>query len=130
MAAVFGVSGGSATASKQDSLERRRAVALGRAVYKICRKGKCQRSDLPVRVRVWRDKKGAARVLEYRTLGCSDGMVTFHDASGKFLVEEQTGPREPDEWDSPDDRKITRLLSGLTKAESYSCHNLPSLEEQ
>jgi hypothetical protein len=122
--AILCLSSASATASKEGLAERPRDAALTRAVNKICREGRCQRDDALTTVTVWRDKKSAPRLLRYESAGCSHPAIAYHDARGKFLVAEQTGPREPNEWNSPRDRKIDRLKSGLTAAESYSCHDI------
>jgi hypothetical protein len=121
---------GGPAAAKQESLERPRDPSLARAIKKICRTGGCQQNPALTDVRVWRDKKATARVLVYRSTGCHDVLVTYHDVSGRLLVTEQTGPREPDEWNSPDDRKIDKLLSGLTAAESYPCHGIPPITDK
>jgi hypothetical protein len=101
--------------------ERAPDPSLKGAVAKICRKGTCQRAGFPGEVRVWRNKQDRVRLLEYRGYGCFHFSISYYDPKGKFLVAQATGPREPEEWDSPDDRKIRKLREGLTEAEYYDC---------
>jgi len=128
--AILGASGDAATAPRRDDPGSPRDVALARAVDKICRRGKCQRSDTLTKVEVWRDKRSRARLLVYTSTGCSETIVTYHDVAGRFLVAELGGPREPDEWNAPEDRKIERLKTGLKAAESYLCHEIASPTEK
>jgi hypothetical protein len=75
-------------------------------------------------VDVLRDGKGNAALLVYKSMGCSHMHITYHDLAGTFLVSQQTGPREPDEWNSPDDQNIERLRTGLVEAEGHACSRL------
>lgn len=97
--------------------------ALLRAVAKICRKGSCQRQGTLSLVQVWRNKQGKVRLLEYNGGGCFHAHITYHDPAGRFLVAQASGPREPEDWNSPDDRKIRKLHDGLTEAEYYACND-------
>jgi hypothetical protein len=71
-----------------------------------------------------RDQKGQAALLIYKGTGCSHWQITYHDVWGNRLVSQQTGPREPDEWNSPDDQKIEQLRAGLVEAEGHACRRL------
>jgi hypothetical protein len=96
--------------------------ALQRAVAKICRKAPtCPSRTPPGEVRVWRNKQGKVRLLEYYGMGCNHASISYYDPKGKFLVAQTPGPREPEDWNSPDDQKIRKLRAGLTEAEYYDC---------
>jgi acetyl esterase/lipase len=91
----------------------------------ICLRGSCKGPDgRDGSVDVLRDGKGNAALLVYKSMGCSHMQITYHDLSGTFLVSQQTGPREPDEWNSPSDQKIERLRAGLVEAEGHACRRL------
>jgi hypothetical protein len=108
-------------AEERAEMERPPDPAVLRAVVKICRKGGCQRTGRVSYVQVWRNEQGKVRLLEYNGTGCFHAHVTYHDPAGKFLVAQTSGPRDPEEWDSPDDRKIRKLHTGLSEAEYYAC---------
>jgi hypothetical protein len=113
--------GASEGAAEDPRPERSPDPALKRSVSKICRKGTCQRAGFPGEVRVWRNTQGKVRLLEYNGMGCFHAAISYYDPKGKFLVAQTTGPREPEDWNSPDDRKIRKLREGLTEAEYYDC---------
>jgi hypothetical protein len=110
-----------------DKLRANRApdTALLPVLQQLCFRGSCKGADgLGGSVDVMRDRKGNAALLIYTGIGCPHKQVTYHDVRGTFLVAEQTGPREPDEWNSPDDQKIQRLRAGLVEAEGHACSRL------
>jgi hypothetical protein len=98
---------------------------LARVLKDLCIRGGCRDSDGGrALVGVWRDKDGKIGAIVYRGFACPHATITYHDAKGKLLLVEQTGPREPDEWNSPNDKKINALMAGLKEVESESCARL------
>jgi hypothetical protein len=109
--------------SRKDRPDSR--AALAGVLTKVCDQGSCQDSDGGrALVGVWRNKEGKIGAVVYRGYACPHASVTYHDAQGKFLIAAQTGPREPDEWNSRDDQKIKALMTGLKEVESESCARL------
>lgn len=95
------------------------------AMQQLCLRGTCRGPDgRDGSVDVMRDQKGQAALLIYKGTGCSHWQIAYHDVWGNRLVSQQTGPREPDEWNSPDDQKIERLRAGLVEAEGHACRRL------
>jgi acetyl esterase/lipase len=95
------------------------------AMQQVCLRGNCRGPDgRDSSVDVMRDQKGQAALLIYKGTGCSHWQISYHDVWGNRLVSQQTGPREPDEWNSPDDQKIERLRAGLVEAEGHACRRL------
>jgi hypothetical protein len=91
----------------------------------VCIQGSCRDADGGrALVAAWRDKEGKLGAIVYRGFACPHGSVTYHDAQGKYLLAEEGGLREPNEWNSPNDQKIKALMIGLKEVESESCERL------
>jgi hypothetical protein len=98
---------------------------LADVLKSVCIQGSCRDADGGrALVAAWRNKEGKIGAIVYRGFACPHGSVTYHDAQGDFLLAEEGGLREPNEWNSPNDRKIEALMTGLKEAESESCERL------
>jgi len=94
---------------------------LPAVLARLCSDGDCQGRGHTGLITVLRDKEKNVALLVYTAMGCSHPRITYHDRYGKFLVAQQSGPREPDEWNSPSDRKISELRQGLSETEHHGC---------
>ncbi len=128
-AAFIGPTAGIAAApdSRPTRPERKQARErpLARIVEDICAKGRCRDSEGSpgTAIQVWRDKRGKVAMLVYQGSygACPHPPIVYYDAKGKLLMADGTGPREPEDWNTPKMKMIGEMKRTLQEAERRPC---------
>jgi hypothetical protein len=103
-----------------------REKRLDRVLTRICAAATCRGAkgaSLDASIHIWRDKRGRARLLEYRGSysACSHPPINYYDVTGKLLLADGTGPREPEEWNRPELKRIHDMQLDLHEDDGIVC---------